>query len=216
MPEDDLPPPALPWAAITVGTLGVLALYVVFVRTTTGQVWDSAAMDRAAAATTLAPLAHQLVHHLSPERMVVLCAMACLTGLLRGWRTAVGAGVACAVCLGVPQLLKAALPRPQLADPWPMSNSLPSGHTAAVAALTVALVLVLPAAWRGVVLLGGLLATAATATAVVVLTYHRPSDVVASWALAMVAWGAGVLVAGRRPTRSPAGQATRSSTAASP
>ncbi|QFG68651.1 phosphatase PAP2 family protein [Ornithinimicrobium pratense] len=211
MPDRDHPPPALPWGLITVGTLGVLGLYAVFVLSTTGQAWDTAVMDRASARPGSRRLAEAIVEELGPMRMVLLCGMACLTGLLRHWRVALGAGVAVMVCLAGPQILKATLPRPQLADPWPMPNSLPSGHTAAVAALAVALVLVLPLAWRGLVLLVGTGATALMGAMVVVLSYHRPSDVLASASLALAAWGAGLLVQGRwaASTRAGSGPAQR-------
>lgn len=198
MPDRDLPPPALPWWLITAGTVGVLGLYLVFVLTTTGQSTDNIVMDRAGH-PALQGAATVLVRQLGPERMILLCALACLAGLLRGWRVALGAAVGVAICLVAPQVLKATLPRPQLSDPWPMPNSLPSGHTAAVAAVGVALVLVVPQAWRGVVLLAGILATALMGAMVVVLNHHRPSDVLASAALALAAWGAGLLVQGGTP-----------------
>lgn len=197
MPDRDRRSPTLPWVLITVGVLGLLGLYLVFVTTTRGQAWDNAVMDRAAAQSGSRPLAQLVVDELNPFRMVVLCGMACLTGLLRHWSVALSAAVAAALCLIVPQVLKATLPRPQLADPWPMTNSLPSGHTAAVAALAVALVLALPVAWRGLVLLLGLGATALMGTMVVVLAHHRLSDVLASGCLALVALGAGLLVQSR-------------------
>lgn len=214
MPDHDRPPPVLPWGLITAGVLGVLGLYVIFVLSTTGQAWDTAVMDRAAARPGSRRLAETIVAELGPTRMVLLCGMACLTGLMRHWRVAMGAGVAVAVCLVGPQILKATLPRPQLADPWPMPNSLPSGHTAAVAALTVALVLVLPAAWRGLALLAGGGATALMGAMVVVLSHHRPSDVLASAALALAAWGAGLLVQGRWATGTPTGSVVRSAASA--
>lgn len=204
MPDHDPPPPALPWGLITLGALGVLGLYVVFVTSTAGQSFDTAVMDRASAQPGSRRVAEAVVEELGPVRMVLLCGMACLTGLLRHWRVALGAAVAVAICLVGPQLLKATLPRPQLADPWPMPNSLPSGHTAAVAALTVALALVLPVAWRGLVLVVGTLATALMGAMVTVLSYHRPSDVLASAFLALAAYGVGLLVQGRWPSTTPA------------
>lgn len=214
MPDRDRPSPVLPWMLITVGVLGVLGLYLVFVTTTTGQAWDNALMDRAAAQPGSRPVAQLVVTELNPERMVILCGMACLTGLLRHWSVALAAAVAAGICLIMPQVLKATLPRPQLADPWPMSNSLPSGHTAAVAALAVALVLVLPVAWRGLVLLAGLGATALMGTMVVVLAHHRLSDVLASGCLALAALGAGLLVQGRWRARLPDSRGARSATPA--
>lgn len=214
MPDRDRPSPTLPWVLVTVGVLGVLGLYLVFVTTATGQAWDNAVMDRAAARPGSRRVAQFVVHELSPLRMVLLCGMACLTGFLRHWRVALGAAVAVAICLIMPQVLKATLPRPQLADPWPMPNSLPSGHTAAVAALAVALVLVLPVAWRGLVLLAGAAATALMGVMVVVLAHHRLSDVLASACLALAALGAGLVVQNRWRTTLPGGGEVPSATSA--
>lgn len=213
MPDRDRSSPLLPWVLITVGVLGVLGLYLVFVTTTTGQAWDNTLMDRADR-PGLYRTAQLVIAEMTPLRMVLLCGMACLTGLGRHWRVALGAAVAVTICLVVPQVLKATLPRPQLADPWPMSNSLPSGHTAAVAALTIALVLVLPVAWRVLALLLGAVATVLMGSVVMVLAHHRPSDVLASVFLALAAWGVGLLVQGRWRAATPGRGEVASATAA--
>lgn len=61
---------------------------------------------------------------------------------------------------------------------WP--NTLPSGHTTVAASVAVAVLLVVPRAWRPVVaVLGGAYA-AATGIATLIGQWHRPSDVVAA------------------------------------
>lgn len=213
MPDRDRASDTLPWVLITVGVLGVLGLYLAFVTTEAGQAWDNALMDRADRPGT-SRAAQFVIAELTPLRMVLLCGMACLTGLLRHWRVALGAAVGVTICLVVPQVLKATLPRPQLADPWPMPNSLPSGHTAAVAALTIALVLVLPVAWRRITLLLGAGATALMGAVVISLAHHRLSDVLASVCLALAAWGAGMLVQGSWQTEAPGRDGVASATPA--
>lgn len=199
-PDRDRPPSSLPWWLITVGTLGVLGLYLAAVRTTTGQRIDNILMERALADERLAPRLLELVHTVGPMLMVPLAGGVALAGLVRGWRTALGAGIGAAVCLVLPQIFKATLPRPQLADPWPLGNSLPSGHTAAVAAVVVALLVVAPRPWRLPVLLLGTLATLLMGVLVVTLGHHRVSDVLASGAVALIGWGVGLLVQhGNRP-----------------
>lgn len=199
MPDRDLPPPALPWWLITLGTLGVLGLYVVFVLTTTGQSIDNRVMERARAGEALYPQLLRMLYSLGPTLMVPLAGLVAVAGLvLRGWRTGLGALVGAVTCLVAPQILKAALPRPQLADPWPMPNSLPSGHTAAIAAVVVALLIVVPRSFRGTVLLLGVVATLTVGALVLVLGHHRASDVLASGCVAMIGWGVGLLVQGWR------------------
>lgn len=216
MRDDDLPPPVLPWWLITLGTLGILGLYVVFVLTTTGQQLDNRLMERLRVDDQTYGRLVQILQVVGPRTMVVLSVLISLAGLVRGWGVALGAGAGAVLCLGLPQLLKSSLDRPQLADFWPMANSLPSGHTAAVAAAAVALLLVVPRDLRSTVLLLGTLATAAMGVLVVVLGHHRASDAVASLGVGMIGWGVGLLIQGRTAARHRPAQLTRSNTAASP
>lgn len=204
MRDPDLPPPALPWALITVGTVGLLGLYLGAVRTLTGQRVDNAIMWRLEADGDLAQRLLPLLTFAGPTVMVVLCALTCLAGLVRGWRSALGAGVGAAFVLAAPQLLKLALPRPVLADPWPLPNSLPSGHAAAVAAVVCALLLVVPRSTRGAVLVLGSVAVGVMGLLLITLGHHRLSDIAASACVGLVGWGVGLLVQGRGQSRAPA------------
>jgi hypothetical protein len=116
------------------------------------------------------------------------------------------AAVAVVVALGSAvtiQLLKHVLPRPDLGF-TPDPNSLPSGHTGAIAVALASLVLAAPPARRALVALGGAWVTAAVGSASVVAHQHRPSDIVAA-VLVVVGWvAAGMLGDGRDP-----GQAAR-------
>lgn len=96
-----------------------------------------------------------------------------------------------------------ALPRPQLADPWPLPNSLPSGHAAAVAALVCALLVVVPRSARGAVLILGSVAVGVMGLLLITLGHHRLSDIAASACVGMIGWGTGLLVqtSGRRRLR---------------
>lgn len=194
MPDHDLPPPALPWVLITAGTAGLLGLYLLAVRTVSGQRLDNAVLWRLEADTALAERLLPLLTLAGPVVMIVLCALVCLAGLRRGWRTALGAGAGAVVCLVTPQVLKLALPRPQLADPWPLPNSLPSGHAAAVAALVCALLVVVPRSARGAVLILGSAAVGVMGLLLITLGHHRLSDIAASACVGMIGWGTGLLV----------------------
>ncbi|WOQ17245.1 phosphatase PAP2 family protein [Raineyella sp. W15-4] len=86
------------------------------------------------------------------------------------------------------EVLKLVLPRPGL-DDGPMGNSFPSGHVAAIAAVVVVAVLLAPVGVRAIVAGIGSVVVSAAGLAVVVLQWHRPSDVAAA-VLVAVGWGA--------------------------
>lgn len=90
------------------------------------------------------------------------------------------------------QLVKYGTGRPALGvDPLDAytNNSLPSGHTTVAASVAVALVLVLPAALRGIGALAGATYAAAAGVATLSAGWHRPSDAVAAL-LVVGAWAA--------------------------
>jgi membrane-associated phospholipid phosphatase len=90
------------------------------------------------------------------------------------------------------QLLKVVTERPDLGIDMARAaagNSLPSGHTTVIASVAVALVLVLPAAVRGVAALVGAAVAALTGVATLSAGWHRPSDAVAAF-LVVGAWAA--------------------------
>jgi membrane-associated phospholipid phosphatase len=117
------------------------------------------------------------------------------------------------------QVLKVVTDRPELGVDMARAaagNSLPSGHTTVTASVAVALVLVLPAAVRGVAALAGVAVTSLTGVATLSAGWHRPSDAVAAL-LVVGAWAAVaglVLVVARRGTTR-AGSSRRDSGAGS-
>jgi membrane-associated phospholipid phosphatase len=183
---------------------GVAAIYLAFVRTATGQYADTTGMrggdvhhprvvdvlSRTLNGTTLATL-------------VLVCLAAVVVGVLRHRvDLAIGATVLVLGANASCQLLKTRLPRPDL-DNFPAPNSFPSGHTAAAASVAFALILVLPAAVRGIVALAGAGYVTVIAIATVWAEWHRPSDTVAAMLL-VLAWAAfaafGIRLFGRRAT----------------
>jgi membrane-associated phospholipid phosphatase len=101
------------------------------------------------------------------------------------------------------QVLKAVTERPELGIDMARAaagNSLPSGHTTVTTSVAVALVLVLPAAVRGLAALVGAGVAAVTGVATLSAGWHRPSDAVAAF-LVVGAWAAAaglVLIVARR------------------
>ncbi|MGX6603847.1 phosphatase PAP2 family protein [Micromonosporaceae bacterium Da 78-11] len=179
-----------PLAVAALAAAGVAAVYRVFIRTSLGQVVDTASMrggdvnhakvvevlSRALNGTTLASL-------------VLVCLVAAVIGVLRKRiDLAIGSALMVIGANASTQLLKTRLHRPNL-DDFPLPNSFPSGHTSAAASVAFALILVLPYAIRGMVTLIGFAYATIIAIATVWAEWHRPSDTVAAL-LVVLAWGA--------------------------
>jgi hypothetical protein len=143
-----------------------------------------------------------------PSLVLVCVAVAAIGMVRRRMDLAVGAAIMVIGANLTIQLLKARLTRPDL-DGFPAPNSFPSGHAGAAASVAFALLLVLPAAIRGLVALIGATYASVIAVATVWAEWHRPSDTVAAL-LIVLAWGALVAAALRvrrlhepGPTRRP-------------
>lgn len=95
------------------------------------------------------------------------------------------------------QLLKISLERP--IDDLPQAtygNSLPSGHTTVAASVAAVLLIVVARSWRPAFALLGAAYAGLTGIATMTLGWHRPSDVVAAFAVTS-AWALLVLIPGR-------------------
>jgi membrane-associated phospholipid phosphatase len=145
-------------------------------------------------------LAAALVNLGDLASLLILLAAVCAIGLRLGRRREVV--IAALVVAGAnltTQLLKVGLEHARhkafehgIELPW--ANSFPSGHTTAAASIGAALLLVVPAAYRGRALLAGGLLTAAVGLSTIVLSWHYPSDVlggllvVGAWSFAGLAY----------------------------
>jgi membrane-associated phospholipid phosphatase len=180
----------LPFAVAVLAAAGVFVVYRIFMRTSLGQLVDTAALRGGD------------VHHPKVDEVlgrtlngttlvsvVLVCLVAAAIGMLRKRiDLAVGAAFLVLGANGSTQLLKDHLVRPDL-DRFPAPNSFPSGHTAAAASVAFALILVLPHAVRGTVALIGFAYVTVIAVATVWAEWHRPSDTIAAM-LVVLAWGA--------------------------
>lgn len=93
------------------------------------------------------------------------------------------------------QLLKHVFAYPRFADLYwthPQELAFPSGHSTAAAALSIALVLVVPPIYRATAATIGVLVTGGVGVSVIVLGWHYPSDVVGGLLVAS-AWGLGAV-----------------------
>lgn len=205
----------LPGILLVLGTVGFVAIYLVAVRTYAGQELDNWLMHSSEPETFEVRQQLRVVHdYFGPATLGLACAVLALIGLRRSVSTFLAVGASTVFCALAAQLLKVSLGRPQLADLWPMSNSLPSGHVAGVAAVGVALLLVVPRFLLAPAALLALVGTAGMGMLVVMLQHHRPSDVLASLCVALVGLAIGLLVRSSPGPFPP--QTVRSNTAASP
>jgi membrane-associated phospholipid phosphatase len=181
---------AAPLFAAVLTAATVAAIYLVFVRTSLGQVIDTLAMRGADVHhPKVVEVLNKALNGTTLVSLVLVCVVVAAIGILRKRiDLAVGAALMVVAANGSAQLLKDRLTRPNL-DDFPAPNSFPSGHTAAAASVAFALILVLPYAVRGLVALIGAGYVTVIAVATVWAEWHRPSDTVAGL-LIVLAWGA--------------------------
>lgn len=112
------------------------------------------------------------------------------------------------------QILKAALPRPDLLDEadGALGGSFPSGHVTVAMSLAMAFALVSPRGIRPLVATVGTLYAAGVGIAVLALDWHRPSDVLGAYLVA-TAWAA-LAAAMVRPGRMDRARSARTERAA--
>jgi len=194
--------------------LGFAALYVVFVRTLTGQAADQLSYDGAENGwRSVTPLTRRLLDAVPMVSVVVgLMLTGIITLVRRNWATLlVALGAACAAAVSAQILKNGLLDRPDFDVVGYAGNSFPSGHTTVAAASALVVFLVASPRARAIVAAAGTSFAIAAGVATLANQWHRPSDVVA--ALMLVAfWGclAGALlsVRGRGAARDRGGRGT--------
>jgi membrane-associated phospholipid phosphatase len=200
-------PPARPdWPSVrrallvaVVGLIALLAIYLVFVRDATGQRIDQAGLDHLADGLASRQAVADWLRGVTLSAVAVVL-IACLVVAIARRRFRLGL-IAVVIVAGAnvsTQALKhVVFERPHLGHGW--TNSLPSGHATVVTSLALAALLVAPRSWRGLVSVGATVAVAVAGVGTVVANWHRPSDVVAAFAVCLI-WGAlGLAVVSLRP-----------------
>ena len=186
---------------VAITASAALALtYLIAVRTPLGQALDTRIMLAVSARLDGQAWPSEVLALVSPRSVVV--ASAVLTAITAVWRGGTTALKVLATVVGTilaAALLKAVLVRPEFLDQ--ATNSLPSGHVAAVAGVAAAATIAAPAIHRGWTALIGATATTITGIATLALQWHRPSDVAAAVLLAVFVWAL-VNTLPRRTTRS--------------
>ncbi|MDY6055207.1 phosphatase PAP2 family protein [Micrococcus sp.] len=183
------------WAAAGLAAAGVALVHLLAVVSGTGQRVEYQLFHAVEDSFGQQPGLRERILSVAPPAAALTAAaaaVACLAGLgtPAGRRRALTALTVLAGANLTTQVLKAMLPRPDLANgvPWTAGNSLPSGHmTLAVSAAAAALLLA-PARLRPALAVLGAALAAFTGAAAYLAAWHRPSDMVAA-ALVGAAWG---------------------------
>ncbi|QRY63655.1 phosphatase PAP2 family protein [Gordonia sp. PDNC005] len=188
--------------ACAVTALGLaVASFAMFVTSYPGQAADDAAMKAWAARWgNEVPTTGWLGTH----QLILLVVIGVVIGAACAWRRSTRlAAHAAAVILGAvltAVFVKHGLDRPSFGV-GTANNSFPSNTVAAFVAAGIALVVVLPNRFRTVAAVGATVGSVAVSAAVVALQWHRPSDVIGGWLIAIAAAAAAeclVPVRGRR------------------
>lgn len=172
-----------------VAALALAGVYAAAVLTPEGQYLDDRLMRWAADTLPGRGTSAEVLALVSAGTVLLAgLALGLLALVVHGPRRAVAVVATVGATPLLARLLKLLLDRPELVG-GAAGNSLPSGHTAAVAGLAAGLVLAVPRLLNGTALLAGAAAAGVAGAATVMLRWHRPSDVVAAVLLAAVVGG---------------------------
>ena len=174
-------------ALVSVGLVVWLSWWTVF--TVVGQALDSVLMEAVTSwSTVVAPVEPVVTGLVSVPAMVLVALVVAGVAALRRRVTLAGRAVGVVVGANLTtQLVKSVLDRPDLGVTFPLTNSLPSGHTTFAASVALALVIVAPAWFRSPAAWLGWVWTSLMGVVVMVSAWHRPADVLTA-VLVSVAW----------------------------
>jgi membrane-associated phospholipid phosphatase len=186
------------------GAVVLTAVYLVFVQSASGQRLDQLAIDHLAARFSSRQAVADWLRGVTVG-LVAIVLLTCVGVAIARRRLGLGlvaVGIVVGANVSTQALKHVVFSRPHLGHGW--TNSLPSGHTTVITSLALAALLVSPRAWRGAVSVVASVAVAVTGVGTVVAGWHRPSDVVAAYAVCLV-WGAlGLAVVSLHPGFEPA------------
>lgn len=172
----------------------IVALFGFFVRTSRGQLIETAALaSNSLGADRIGGAVNTVLNAISVVAVVIAMIV---VGFIALARRRLALAVVSVLLIGganlTVELLKRYLVRPDLGIDEARAaagNSFPSGHTAIAASVAVALVLVLPPRARGAGAVVGSLYAALVGVATLSAGWHRPSDAIASY-LVVGVWAA--------------------------
>lgn len=182
------------WSLILLGVAGLIAVVPFAVWTRLGQRADERSRWSAAIPDDLRFVYLEALNRVSIPVIVVGMLVAVALALLRRRPEL---GIAAVLVIGganvTTQLGKAFLPRRDFGIG--AENTLPSGHMTVITSLVLALVIVLPRLLRVPAVVVGTFVATTGGAAIVILRWHRPSDVVAAVGVLAVWTGMAALVA---------------------
>lgn len=166
--------------------LGLVALYVLSVRTQGGQALDNGGLEGGVWRIAARMRGLTDVLHVASYATLAVGALVAATGLRRSRRVdpAVRAAVIVVGAGLTAQLLKRALPRPHLPPQTLGDPSWPSGHATALMSVLLVALLLSPPSRRRVTAGVGVVIVATLGAGLLIAGWHRPSDVVAGYVLA--------------------------------
>jgi len=182
------------WLASVVSAAALLvAVYTVFVTTSTGQLAEHVTVEAADHRLQELRGAGLVILNRLPEIVgaVGVLVFLVVTVWRRRWLASLIAAASFAAANLTTQLLKnVLLVRPELDNGVPCytGNSLPSGHTTFAAAAAVAVFLVVAPRWRPATAAMGALFSTVVGAGAFIETWHRPADMVAAYLVAAF-WG---------------------------
>lgn len=190
--------------AMIIGTAGLIWLAQFAVFTRTGQAMDAEAMEAMFARQDAQSSLLSALGTISTRTAALALAVCVVLALIRRRFAAAAAAVLVVGGANVTtQLIKAGLDRPDFAEG--SSNSLPSGHTTVATSIVLAALLVVPIGLRLLTAGLGAFAIMFIGTSTVVAGWHRPSDVIAAFAVSLAWGGLAVLLLSLRRTVRPSG-----------
>lgn len=171
--------------------LGAVACYVIAVRTPLGQRWDESVFEarkalelapRRAATAMLRPMVAPLV------LLISILGIVAVRGDRRRRSTVVAAATGVVGVAVTARLLRMSLSRPSpVGHVWSSgANSWPSGHAAVIMALGLVAVMLVPACLRPSVAAASAVVVAMAGAVLLSSGWHRASDVVGGFLIAMV------------------------------
>ena len=169
--------------------VAVVVLYLFFVRTRIGQELDDGAFEGRNAVRPAATRAtDRLLDSITRSSLAVLGGALVLVALVRRrWRLALGVVAAVGGAIVTSEVLKHdVLTRPAYGDVQGIPfNSYPSGHATIAMSLALGLVMVAPRRMRPVAAVLGAVFATAVGTGVLASGWHRPSDSLGAFAVAL-------------------------------
>ncbi len=187
-----------PIVLVTTSVVTVAVLYLVLVRTRWGQEVDDLAFEgrRAVSAGATRNL-DRMLRTVTEQSLFLLGGAIVLAALAqRRLRLAIVVGCCMSGAVLTTEVLKLhLLERPSFSGvAGSANNSFPSGHATIGMVLALGIVMVAPSALRRVAAVAGSVLAAVFGTAVMASGWHRPSDVVGAYAVALAWFAAGHLV----------------------